>query len=443
MKDINDEMINKIMEDCPKTTTRLKRNQFLSREKIEKLKEEKFIKLVNYAYNNVPLYKKKYDEAGIKIEEIKTLKDIEKLPILEKEELIEGFPNDTVSKEYNVDDLTIGITGGTTGKTLNIAYSDETMLMRVFTSYRMFDLIADGYNRDDVHTYVYTSKFPLGDSLPDGSFPMHFICTLDSIEKSKEILLKTKPNLLTMYPSRLEDILRELSEEEVKEISKNLKAICVKSEMSTQKQRDEWSRIFNVPVLDEYGSEELCGTVAAQCQHKGYHIWEDLNIIEAVDENGINVPDGELGELLGTNLYNYAMPLIRYRQGDLVSILPKEVKCECGREFQMIKELKGRKNSTFKLKSGKVLSSGYLLDVGYVQLIKYRNTLKSWVLIQEKIDKVVFECIPGEGLTEEIKANIKKDVEKLLFNEAEVEVRLVKDLPVSARGKRKQIISEI
>ena len=153
--------------------------------------------------------------------------------------------------------------------------------------------------------------------------------------------------------------------------------------------------------------------------------------------------DGVLGEMIGTNLYSDSMPMIRYRQGDLIALSSHTTSCDCGCNFRMLLNFEGRKNMSFTLRSGRFLSSGYLLDVGYTKLIDYRSALNSWVLIQESVDKVVFECIPGNGMNEDIKNLIQKAVYEALFKEAEVEVRFVRELPKTPRGKRNQIISYV
>lgn len=213
--------------------------------------------------------------------------------------------------------------------------------------------------------------------------------------------------------------------------------------MSLQKERDEWSKIFGVPVLDEYGSEELAGTVAAQCRHGGYHIWEDINIVEVVDENNEVIQNYELGELVATNLYNWAMPIIRYRQGDLIKLKPEGTTCACGRIFHMIDEFEGRNNSKFVTREGKEYVPGFLLDVGYTRLMKYGKALASWQLIQENFDNVYFDCVPTNLMNEDIKQSIEKEVGELLDHNFNVKVRFVDEIKITPRGKRNQIISHI
>ncbi|MEU8787253.1 hypothetical protein [Streptomyces sp. NPDC048637] len=442
MKDFDQEQLKLLMEEAPEIRRELRRNQFLERQQLQRLQDAAFVKMVRHAYSNVPLYRKKYDAAGVDIHSIRAVQDAHLLPVLEKEELIEGFPEETIAAGYALDELTTAITGGSSGKTVRVAYSAQTMRKRVMTAYRIYDMMMGGYKSHHVQTYVYTGKYPL-ESLPDGSYQLKHIWTLDPLDEAREKLLHSKPHMLTLYPSRLEDIRRTLSPQDVELLRTNLVVINVKSEMSTQAQRNEWSDFFGVPVLDEYGSEEMAGTVAAQCTHKGYHVWEDIAVVEVVDDSGNPMPDGDTGDLVATCLYNWAMPMIRYRQGDIAALHPVDKLCSCGRSMRMLKSFEGRRNSSFVLPSGRFLSSGYLLDVGYTRLMEYGEALNSWSLVQKDKNTVAFECIPGPGMTDDIRERIRNEVTQFLFNEVTVEVEFVDFLRVTNRGKRNQIISLI
>ena len=420
----------------------LKDTPFLPRPQLDALQDSLFVAMVRHAYENVPMYRQKYDAHGVDIESIKSVKDTVKLPILEKDDLINNFPNGALARGYSIDDVQTAITGGSSGKVVRVCYSPDTMTKRIMTAYRIWDMMMDGYKRHHRQTYVYTSKYPI-DSVYGKAFPLNFIWTLDDIETSKQKLVTSEPHMLTLYPSKLRDLVQAMSPEEMAKVRKNLVAVCVKSEMSTQDERDVWAKKFGVPVLDEYGSEELAGTVAAQCRKKGYHVWEDINVVEVVGSNNKPLPDGQLGEMVATNLYNWAMPIIRYRQGDLMALKPKDEKCECGRTFRMLEDFKGRANDIFKAKSGREFSPGYLLDVGYVHLIKYGDAMASWQLIQKDIENVEFRCTPTAKMTPKISGSIQSEVSKLLGGEFNVSVELVDDLILTPRGKRNQIISNL
>ncbi|MFQ6550545.1 phenylacetate--CoA ligase family protein [Aestuariibius sp. 2305UL40-4] len=440
MRDFDKKQLALLARDAKVLCPELRRNQFLDDATLAQLRNERFVKMVHHAYANVAMYRRKYDGAGVDINAIRSIDDAKHLPIIEKQDLIDNYPHDAIAKGYELSELTTAVTGGSSGSTVTVAYSERTMRERVLTAYRIYDMMMDGYRPEHVQTYVYTGKYPLS-GLTKTDYRLEHIWTLDPLDKAVATLRQSKPHMLTLYPSRLEDIRRHLTPGDVEALRERLIVINVKSEMSTQDQRDEWSDFFGVPVLDEYGSEELAGTVAAQCRHGGYHIWEDIQLVEIVSPNGEVLPDGEEGDLVATCYYNWAMPIIRYRQNDIASLKPASEKCACDRNLRMLATFSGRQNSSFVLPSGRFLSSGYLLDIGYTRLMDYRTAISGWALILETPTKAIFECIPGRDMNEEVRAKIASQIGEFLFGELEVEVRLVDELPTTNRGKRNQIIN--
>ncbi|XXY54359.1 hypothetical protein WME91_24820 [Sorangium sp. So ce269] len=414
----------------------------LDRKALDELQNRAFLDLVRHAYENVPMYRRKYDEHGVRLKQIHSVDDIALLPIIEKSDLVENFPHACLAKGFTLDNVQTAVSGGSSGVVVKVAYSRETMLKRVVTAYRIYSMMMGGYPPEYRQVYVYTGKYPM-DSFPDGSFPLIHIWTLDNLEDARKKLVAARPHMLTLYPSKLKELLTVLTPADLEAVKTNLKCVNVKSEISIQKERDEWSKLFGVPVLDEYGSEELAGTVAAQCPHRGYHIWEDINVVEVVDENDRVIRDGQVGEVVATNLYNDAMPIIRYRQGDLMSLHPKQSQCACGMPFRMLKDLNGRNNSKFVTRSGRTFSPGYLLDVGYTQLIDFQDAMSTWQLIQVDLDTVHFSCKPTAQMTEQIKAEIERRVHGLLEGQFKVSVEYVAELKLTPRGKRNQIISHV
>jgi phenylacetate-CoA ligase len=206
--------------------------------------------------------------------------------------------------------------------------------------------------------------------------------------------------------------------------------------MSTQKERDELADFFGCPVLDEYSSEELT-RIAAQCIHKKYHVFEDINYMETVTTDG--QVTSEAGLLVGTNLHNTAMPMIRYQQNDLGHIV--SVSCDCGWRFRELRDLQGRKNDSFIMPSGKVLTSGFLLDATYDFLLDDRTAVRDFCLIQQDANLVVLEIAPGKGWDDSIDAKIKRQFGAFLEEDVTFEIRCVDECTKTKTGKRNPIIN--
>ena len=109
--------------------------------------------------------------------------------------------------------------------------------------------------------------------------------------------------------------------------------------------------------------------------------------------------------LIGTNLHNYAMPMIRYEQNDLGRI--EERPCDCGWSFRVLIDLQGRKNDSFILSSGKTISSGFLLDATYEILLTHRTAVKDFCHIQMTRSEIILEVVTGEGWSADVRRAIE------------------------------------
>jgi phenylacetate-CoA ligase len=237
---------------------------------------------------------------------------------------------------------------------------------------------------------------------------------------------------LVCYPSHLKQIEQQLSDSDLSRIA--LRCISVNSEMSTQAERDRLSERFGCPVLDEYSSEELT-RIAAQCRCGTYHIFEDINYMETK----LHVDGSSL--LIGTNLHNYAMPMIRYEQNDLGQI--EERPCDCDWSFRAIVDLQGRKNDSFIMPSGKTISSGFLLDATYEVLLTYRTAVKDFCLIQTSRNDVVLEVLTGDGWSADVRKTIEARFDSFFEPDVRFSITSVELCSKTKSGKRNPIISRI
>jgi phenylacetate-CoA ligase len=270
-------------------------------------------------------------------------------------------------------------------------------------------------------------------------YPLDFISTLNPIPDTIEKLKKNPPDLLVCYPSHLRSIAAQLKPEDLKRIRP--KAINVNSEMSSQSERDYLAKLFNCFVFDDYSSEELT-RIASQCREYNYHLFEDINYIEILDDDLKPVPEGTVGNIVGTNLHNIGMPLMRYMQGDRGSIRTKE--CACGRTFKILETLEGRKNDAFILSDGETISSGFLLDLTYGVFLNYPNAISAFCLIQEEPDRWVIELVPGEQWSEDLIHIIPNELAKdLKRNFVKIESKIVKEVRKTKSGKANPIISNV
>lgn len=194
-------------------------------------------------------------------------------------------------------------------------------------------------------------------------------------------------------------------------------------------------------MYDEYSTEELTH-VAVQCREKTHHIFEDVVYLEIVSaDSGQPLLPGEEGEVVGTYLHNYAMPFIRYRQGDFATL--DEFFCSCGCTFRAIRELGGRKLDQFVLPSGRVLTSGWLLDASYSFLLDVGADIAAFTMIQETVNDVRIEIVPGAGYFASMSEAVRARFLQLVGEPINVRVELVPEIKRSGAGKHHPIVSHV
>lgn len=389
-------------------------------------------KLVRHAYDHVPFYHDLYQAASFHPDDLRGWDDFHHLPTVTKDQVIAHFPGQMLARGHALEDLVVSRSSGSSGKVLDIAYDSRAMVVYLLAGLRLYSM---GFPYRPWHRqlYVYTSSYPL-DSL-FGLYPLRFVSTLAPIPEIIAKLKEYRPHLLVCYPSHLKQIEQSLAQEDLAEI--RLDCISVNSEMSTQAERDHLARRFGCPVLDEYSSEELT-RIAAQCREGTYHLFEDINYMETKPEPG---REGGPGALIGTNLHNFAMPMIRYEQNDLGRI--EESTCSCGWHFRTLAGLQGRKNDSFLLPSGRMVSSGFLLDASYEILLTYRTAVKDFCLIQQARDQIVLEVVAGDGWCAEVKSAIERRFGTFFEPGVHFSITEVLLCSKTQSGKRNPIISHV
>jgi len=435
MRQLNLFEISSIAVKFVPRTVGMHRFPYRSREEIRNYQLYRLKQLVSFAYDNVAFYRQKYDEAGIHPRDIRTTEDFKKLPTVTKQEIIANYPEKMIASGVDLNKCIVSKSSGSSGMVMEVVYDIDALVTYILAGLRIFTM-AMKYYPWDKQVYIYTSPYPLDGIF--GAYRLYFIPTVNDIADTVSRLKKIKPQLIVCYPSHLRQMSKILSVDDLRQIKP--KAISVNSEMSTQKERDELAAFFGCGVYDEYSTEELT-RVAAQCKYHRHHIFEDINFIETLDAEGNDAREGEPGEIVGTNLHNFCMPFIRYKQSDIGAVVNEE--CACKRNFRILKEFKGRKNDQFILPSGKILSSGFLLDASYALILEFKGAIDDFCIIQEEPGRIVIEIIPGSTFNGEISRKIEQRFKVIIKEDICIEVNPVDKLYKTKTGKLNPIISKV
>jgi len=393
-------------------------------------------KLVAFAYDHVPLYHDKYHLAGIHPRDLRTLDDLAHFPTVTKDEVLAAYPDGALARGLDLQRCILSKSSGSTGQVLNVVHQADRVGIQGLALHRLFSLYSP-YLPWHRQVYIYTSEYPARSLF--GTYPMTFIPTLAPTGQILSRLAQLSPHFLACYPSHLRALAAELGPRGCRKLK--LGAISVSSELSTQKERDDLAVLFGCGVYDEYSTEELTH-IAAQCRHRTYHLFEDVVYLEIVPPGSDRpLQPGERGEVVGTYLHNYAMPFIRYRQGDLAVL--DDSFCSCGCTFRAIRELSGRQLDQFILPGGRVLTSGWLLDASYSFLLDVGADIAAFTLIQDTVNDVRIDIVPGKAYLPSMTEAIQARFLQLVGEPIDVRVELVSQIERSGGGKHHPIVSHV
>ena len=338
------------------------KEETLSRKEIEEIQLARLKETVERVYNTVPYYKQKMIDKGIKPQDIKTLKDLSKLPFVTKQDMRDTYPFGlfAVPKDKLV---RIHASSGTTGKPTVVGYTKKDL--EVWTECVSRIACMGGAKPTDV------AQICFGYGMFTGALGLHYglenigatIIPSSTGNSEKQIMYMKDfgTTLLVATPSyalRLAEVAREMGLDPAKDLG--IKIGLLGSELLTDSMREEVYKFWGKDVLvtSNYGMSELMGPgVSGECEYLcGMHINEDHFIPEIIDPvTGEVLPEGEKGELVITCISKEALPLIRYRTKDITRLYYEP--CKCGRTFCRMENLSGRSDDMLKIRGVNVFPS--------------------------------------------------------------------------------------
>ncbi|MCX7724947.1 MAG: phenylacetate--CoA ligase [Thermodesulfovibrio sp.] len=417
-------------------------------ENLRALQFERLRQTVKRAYEKVPYYRRKFEEAGITPDDIKTLDDIVKIPFTSKADLREVYPFGMFASPLD-EIIEIHMSSGTTGKPVVAGYTRHDI--EVWSEVMARCLTMAGATKDDIVQNCY------GYGLFTGGFGVHYgaqkigamvvPASAGNTRRQIEIMRDFGTTILTCTPSYALYMAEVAQEMGIDPKTLKLKAGCFGAEMWTEQMRKEIEKRFNLNAFNIYGLTEIIGPgVAHECIEKnGLHVFEDHFYVEVIDpDTGDSLPDGKRGELVLTTLTREAMPMLRFRTRDITSIIRE--KCSCGRTFAKIERIRGRTDDMIKVRG--VMIFPYQIEKTILEVQGVEPHYQIIITRPQHLDEIeVMVEMSKETFSDEVKhiENLRKKLEKRIEETIGIRVKVSlvepKSLPRS-EGKAKRVIDK-
>jgi len=398
----------------------------IGRDELKTLQLSRLQKTVAHAYNNVAMYRKKLDEAGVRPEDIKSLSDIRLLPFTVKDDLRDNYPFGMFAVPMK-DVVRIHASSGTTGKPTVVGYTRNDLAMWSEAVARL--AAAGGATENDI------AQISFGYGLFTGALGLHYglerlgatVIPISAGNTERQITLMRDfgTTLLVATPSYAM-YLAETAERMGVMKDLKIRVGLFGAEGSTVELRNQIAERFGAVVTENYGLSEVIGPgVSGECvYHTGMHINEDLFYIEIIDPATCEpVKDGEYGEVVITPLMKEALPILRYRTHDLSRFLPGE--CPCGRKTQRMAQLTGRTDDMLIIRGVNVFPSqieGVLMNIQgigphYEIVVTRENYMDKLEVVVELLDASLLE---SWGELESVQKKIQHELRVILQIDAKV-----------------------
>lgn len=418
------------------------KRQWSSPEALAQFQWKELEKLLRHAGETSPWFRARFKKIGVGPEDIRSLTDFQKLPPVTREE-INDSRKEMLSQEYKGQVFSHS-TGGSTGRPLHFYINRRSYEWRLAMTFRGYGWA--GCRDGEKQFYVWgepLGRVPVGKKLKSS---LHRVFLRHKVFSSFQLDSRTLPQCIRQinsfrprtvigYTNALYLLAQYLLEKHTPLVPPQ--AVITAAEGVNAIQRQLIEKAFGAPVFSSYGSREFM-LIGMECaKHRAFHLSSDNLLVEVVrKEDGLSASEGELGEILVTDLHNFGMPFIRYKIGDMGIATSR--RCPCGRGLPLLQKVEGRILDLIRMPDGRVLPGEF-----FPHLMKDFDFVKQFQVVQKRTDaleiKLVLKEEPRDHRLERLEALVRSRVgEKVSLN-----LRIVSEIPNAASGKARVTISEL
>lgn len=402
----------------------LEESQFWPRHKMERYQEERLKKVISHAYENVPYYRKVFDSLKLKPGDIKSRKDLKKLPFLTKRIVNENL-EDLRAKNYRTKSFT-KLTSGSTGTPSKFYRANDDYSWEWAAFYRAWEWaggnIGDKYVKFSLNDDRYRLNKRIQDWLIRCLYIYIYKVSDEDLHTYYKKIVRFKPKFIYGYTSSI-NVMAEFMEKN--NIRYDAKAVITMGSKLLPSFRRRIEDRFRCKVYDGYGCGGEGLNIAAQCELGSYHINEELMIVETDNK-----------EVAVTSLDKYAMPLIRYKPDDFVNLGKP---CKCGRTLATFRNIEGRSHEIVKNKRGET----FVIEF-FISAFEHIEGIIQYKVIQDRIDRVKIQLIVDERFNKSAdEKKIKEFIQNSTGKDLKVEYEYPNKINSTNSGKTMIIESKI
>ena len=413
----------------------VRKNLHLKPSELKMMQAKKLRNMIEHSYRNVPFYHAKLKNAGVKPSDVRTVEDLAKIPMTTKDE-IQGLPlSELTARDVDVNACVKNKTSGSTGMPLITLVDERTLAFDRAIWLRSF--FEDGVHLWDKRVSICDPRtFPKKKTWTQhlGIMRTEYVSIFDDAPTQFSFLEAHNPGIIESYPSSLVILAHSCKQ---LEINMKPRLIFTLAELLSREDRRLISSTFNAELFDYYGSSEL-SLMAWECRdHAGYHMNVDALVMEFLHDGEAAVP-GDRGEIVCTTLVNHAMPLIRYRVGDIG--IPVQEQCSCGITLPLMKIMEGRTDDFLVATDGRIIPPTVFFPYPFENV----EEISEFRVIQERKDFLRIQLVAKGTLpSDQVFEKVRREIHRVFGEDMQVNFQIVDEIERDPRGKLRKIISHV
>ena len=409
----------------------LEKSQWFSSKELESLQLERLRKLLSFACLEIPYYRDLFQTNGIVPDRIRSLADLARIPPLDKEIVRKNF--DTLQPRRLPRGTQKMSTGGSTGSPVTVLVDRERAAFTDAARMRAHRWHHAAMGEREI--VLWGSPIELGGQgfikdLRDRLINSRLLSAFDMSESRMTeyggFITRYRPVKMYGYASALYLLAAFLKSTDW-QAPGSLKVIYATAEPMFDFQKQVVQQVFQCPVAVEYGARDA-GLMANECPQGGLHVPVEGMVIEIDASSGT-------GEVIATNLFSSAMPIIRYRTGDVAEL--DSVPCPCGRGLPRLKQVEGRQTDFLVTPSGKIVHA-----LAVIYAVREISSIQRFQVLQDESMRVVVRVMTTTGFSREDRQRLIAKITMALGQDVEITVDQVPQIPAAPSGKYRYVISQ-